>query len=269
MYISKTVKQGTQPRNVHEQIAHEIGRQIAQGGFAEQDVLPTEMVLAQQYQVSRTAVREAFRILSAKGLTHSRPKIGTRVRVRSDWNMLDADVLSWHFGASIDAQLCRAVFEVRRLIEPEAAAMAALRRTERHLNAMAASVSVLQRPAIASDAREASLLAFRYAMLEASDNPFFRTIGSVTEIAHKHRSGPATGAGNSCPTGWEESLPPRYLAILAAIRDRNPVAARNEMANALDEEAAPGDVLEPCDRGGADSENGSAARRPDQIALSA
>ena len=239
MYISRNTSQGPSRRNLHEQIAHDIGRQIAHGDFGENDLLPTEVTLASQYQVSRTAVREAFRILAAKGMTHSRPKIGTRVRLKSDWNMLDVDVLSWHLGTALDASFVRAVFEMRRLFEPAAAAMASQRRDETHLKAMAAVVQVLQRPNVSRDTRAASEVAFRYVLLEAADNPFFRSIGTVAELAIKLGQGLVHQDGNTVAFDQTEMAPPdRHPAILDAIRRRDAAAAEFETATAIEEMAA-------------------------------
>ena len=61
------------------------------------DVLDSEVIASDRLHVSRTAYREALRMLAAKGLVESRPKTGTRVSQRSKWHLLDPDVLSWIF----------------------------------------------------------------------------------------------------------------------------------------------------------------------------
>src|SRR5258708_3218416 len=84
------------PRNVHDFLANQLGTEIISGMFPPGSLLPGEAELRQRFDVSRTALREAFRALNAKGLIASRPKIGTRVRPKAEWNMLDPDVLAWH-----------------------------------------------------------------------------------------------------------------------------------------------------------------------------
>ena len=85
-------------RSVHGQVVHELGRRIIGGQYAPGSVLPNEDALSAEFNVSRTALREATKMLAAKGLVESRPKVGTRVRPAGDWNTLDADVLAWRLG---------------------------------------------------------------------------------------------------------------------------------------------------------------------------
>src|SRR6185312_3973889 len=82
-------------RNLHSQVVQELGRQIVGGEIAPGANLPREELLAERMKVSRTALREAMKVLSAKGLIESRQKTGTRVRDTVHWNQLDADVLAW------------------------------------------------------------------------------------------------------------------------------------------------------------------------------
>src|SRR5512134_1526171 len=82
---------------VHGTIAREIGLSIVSGRLRPGHVLDGEIDASSKWGVSRTAYREAIRILSAKGLIHSRPRTGTRVSPISEWHLLDPDILSWLF----------------------------------------------------------------------------------------------------------------------------------------------------------------------------
>ncbi|BBE72398.1 HTH-type transcriptional regulator LutR [Pleomorphomonas sp. SM30] len=233
MYISQDHMSGKVRRNLHEQIAHDIGTQIVQGTYGETDLLPTELTLAERYRVSRTAVREAFRILAAKGMTVSRPKIGTRVRMRVDWNMLDPDVLTWHLRQGATADFVEAVFEVRFCMEPEVAGIAAERRTDRHLRAMAAALQTMQKASATRDTLVSADIAFLQAMLDASGNPIYRSIGTVTESLIRFLEGaclPADrrNAGDAAVTGVNPATR-RHAAVYAAIRDRDGLRAREEV----------------------------------------
>src|SRR5579871_5277797 len=84
-------------RSLHGQVAHDIGRRILGGLVKPGELLPSETELSQRLGVSRTALREAIKVLAGKGLIESRPKTGTRVRPRESWNFLDPDVLTWAF----------------------------------------------------------------------------------------------------------------------------------------------------------------------------
>src|SRR5215831_20396051 len=106
-------------------------------------VLEGEVEASDQRKVSRSAYREAVRILVAKGLVHSKPKAGTRVNERSQWHLLDPDVLSWIFQTEPDYALVYSLFELRRMVEPGAAALAADRRTPSQLQSMSEALKAM------------------------------------------------------------------------------------------------------------------------------
>jgi DNA-binding FadR family transcriptional regulator len=96
-----------------------------------------EIEQSEHLGISRTAYREAIRILAAKGLVDSRPKAGTRVNPRHMWNLLDPDVLAWMFEQEPSERFIRDLFELRGVIESAAVDLAARRREQRHISAMA------------------------------------------------------------------------------------------------------------------------------------
>ena len=114
---------------IHGSVVDAIGRWILGGTYAPDDLLPREDNLAEQLGVSRTSIREAVKVLSAKGLLRARRRVGVRVRGRDDWNLLDPQVLSWHPDVGRDEALITSLIEARRIIEPAAAALAAKRAT--------------------------------------------------------------------------------------------------------------------------------------------
>ena len=116
-------------QRLSEMVAGTIGKRIVTGHYKPGDTLPTEPEVQAEFGVSRTAVREAIRLLAAKGLTASRPKIGTRVRPSVDWNMFDVDVLRWQVDQGPSDEFVHALFEMREIIEPSAASLAAERAT--------------------------------------------------------------------------------------------------------------------------------------------
>ncbi len=123
----------TDTRSLHGHVVRELGRRIVVGDLQPGDVLPREEVLAESMEVSRTALREALKVLSAKGLIEARPKTGTRVRPKDAWNQLDADVLSWRCASMPTDDFIEKLVEMREIIEPAAAASAAKRRTTAQL----------------------------------------------------------------------------------------------------------------------------------------
>jgi DNA-binding FadR family transcriptional regulator len=157
---------------VHGTIAREVGLSIVSGRLRPGHVLDGEIEASSQWGVSRTAYREAIRILCAKGLIHSRPRTGTRVCKISEWHLLDPDVLSWLFSGVPRPEVLHGLFELRTIVEPAAAALAARRRNQTHLAGMrraldAMAFHTLQKP----EGREADK-AFHAALLAATANPF-------------------------------------------------------------------------------------------------
>jgi DNA-binding FadR family transcriptional regulator len=114
---------------LHGQVAHEIGRQIVSGAIKQGELLPRESELAETYDVSRQAIREALKVLAAKGLVTSRRRAGTSVLPRRKWNLLDPDVLAWHPTDAMTPEFYNDLVELRQLIEPAAAVLAARRAT--------------------------------------------------------------------------------------------------------------------------------------------
>jgi DNA-binding FadR family transcriptional regulator len=153
-------------------IARDIGVQIVSGKFRPGNVLDGEVEASEQRRVSRTAYREAVRILSAKGLVHSRPRVGTRVSAVEEWHLLDPDVLSWIFTAEPSPEVLHGVFELRGIVEPAAAALAATRRNQYHLDRMRRALDAMSKHTLATDEGRIADKEFHAALLLATGNPF-------------------------------------------------------------------------------------------------
>jgi DNA-binding FadR family transcriptional regulator len=119
--------------NVTHDLVNQLGHQIVGGGFGEGAILPNESAMSLELRISRTAVREAIKMLTAKGLVSSRPRRGTEVRPVSDWNLLDSDVLRWLRMTPPNRKIVIELLELRLGFEPEAAALAARRADSAHL----------------------------------------------------------------------------------------------------------------------------------------
>lgn len=166
-----------------DRVADALGRRIVSGLIAHGNVIPTEPEIQNEFGVSRTAVREAVRLLSAKGLTETRPKTGTRVRPPSDWNLLDPDVLGWHLADRPAPHFIEDLFEMRLIFEPAAAEIAAERADAELLLRMQAAMDAMAAAPRGSLAQVEADLAFHKAILEASGNLLLRSLGSLIESA--------------------------------------------------------------------------------------
>jgi DNA-binding FadR family transcriptional regulator len=133
--------------------------------------------------VSRSVYREALRILIAKGLVESRPKAGTRVTQRDQWNLLDPDLLAWMFETEPQLDFIRDLFELRSIVEPAAAALAARRRSGEELSRMGHALEEMARHGLATEAgREADQL-FHQTILRATRNMPLLSLASTIEAA--------------------------------------------------------------------------------------
>ncbi len=172
-------------RNLTQQLTHELGKAILQGKYNTGSKLPSEADLSKEYDISRTATREAVKMLTAKGLISSRPRQGIKVLDIKYWNLFDTDVLSWILIGRPDLYMLRHFLQLRLAIEAEAASLAAkyaskedLARIETALNEMKLCESGY------NDSHEADI-EFHKSVLFASNNPFYIQLSVFIETALK------------------------------------------------------------------------------------
>jgi len=159
------------PDRLFGQVARKLAVAIISGVARAGDLLPNEDDLRGEISVSRTAYREAVKFLSGKGLVEARPKSGTRVAPRDGWNLLDPDVLAWHFEADPNEKFIRDLFELRLFVEPSAARLAAQRRSADDLQTITAAYrAMVENPPYAEPTVTADL-AFHEAIFAATRNP--------------------------------------------------------------------------------------------------
>lgn len=210
-------------RNLHGQVLQELGHRIVGGELQPGEVLPREELLAESMQVSRTALREAMKVLSAKGLVEARPKVGTRVRAKRFWHQLDADVLAWRCASMPTDDFVDKLAQMREIIEPAAAAAAARKRTEAQLESLDAAYEAMAAASNLDDWASADL-ALHEAVLHATNNELLVSLFSVIETAlGTFFVLSARTAGN-----FKYSLP-HHRKVVEAIRRQQPEAARRAM----------------------------------------
>lgn len=165
-------------RRLRGAVAHYLGTAIVSGAIQPGERLTGEVANAEALNVSRTAYREAVQALTAKGLVESRTKAGTRVQPRNRWNLLDPDVLAWAFSGEPDPAFVRDLFELRAIVEPAAARLAAARRTKEDIKAMRAALTNMRRHTLATDAGRAADRDFHDAILQATHNDAVITLSA-------------------------------------------------------------------------------------------
>lgn len=206
---------------MHQRVVDELGRRVVGGVWEPGNPLPVEDALAAEIGVSRGVVREAVKALVAKGMLHVRPRTGTRVLPPEHWNHLDRDVLRWK-QAGDGAALLRDTGELRRIVEPEAARLAAHRAGPDDVRVLYDSLAAMEAAAAEPGRRgyvEADI-AFHRALLDASGNRLLGSLGRAVGIALEHSFLIST----QTPGAVEASLP-GHRAVVEAVEARDPAAA--------------------------------------------
>lgn len=180
--------------------------------------------------VSRTALREALRVLAAKGLVAARPKRGTYVCDHGNWRLLDLELIRWRNSVAADSIFLDDLAEARRALEPTIAELAALRRGEADLEAME---QALQRMKLAyehhdSEAATAADLSFHRALLKASGNELLQQMEAIiiTSLDARDRLVHSW-------SGWQDSTA-QHRRVLDAVSERQPAVARDRMLGLIE-----------------------------------
>ncbi len=216
-------------RNLNEKIANALGLAIIGGEHPPGSLLPTEVELCAQLSVSRSALREAFKLLSAKRLIQSRQKVGTVVRAQTDWNMLDPEVLAWHLQAAPTDAFVSGLFEVRKIVEPSAAALAAERRSPEALARMEQALADMVAAQGGSGNLAEADLRFHQAILDATGNYFLASFGHVIENSLESSFRLSWDSGAHTP----DYALRQHHGVLEAIRDGQPTEAHAVMTQLL------------------------------------
>ena len=170
---------GSSHTGLHARLLNEIGQSIVSGEYAPGDQLPNGEDWSASYGASRTGLREVVKVLAGKGMVEMRPRTGTRVRPRRDWNFLDPDVLHWRFGPRTTPDDARSLFELRRAIEPTAGALAAERATQEQIDELRAILAEMDKAGDDGERFAVPDLAFHRAILHMSGNEL---IGSLNAL---------------------------------------------------------------------------------------
>jgi len=215
-------------RGVHGQTVEVLAQRILDGRIPEGATLDLTALQA-EFDVSLTVLREALRVLAAKGLVDARPKRGTFVRPREAWSLLDGDVLRWQFARKQRPGLFDDLHELRAIVEPGAASLAAARATDEDIAALDAAIDEMAAagadPAAAVDAD----LAFHRALLAATHNELIQRMEVLIETGLAERDRMVHGAaGPGDPV-------PSHRAVVEAIRRHNPTLAARAMGKLLDQ----------------------------------
>ena len=214
-------------RGLHGQTVEALGARIVQGRYAPGSPLQPDEI-EREFGISKTVLREAMRVLAAKGLVDPRQRRGTVVRPRSSWHLLDAVLLRWQ-SHDADAKFLDNLAEVRSIVEPAGARLAAQRRTDKDLADLDAALTAMVDAGTDTASVVEADVTFHRALLNAAHNELLSQMEVVIgaglrardQLVHSRQS-------------WPDSIPV-HRAILAAVRSGDPGAARRAMEALLEQ----------------------------------
>lgn len=219
-------------RGLHGRVVEDLGLSIMSGKLEAGATVDTED-LAASHDVSRTVVREALKVLAGKGLIDARPRRGTFVRERTHWSLLDPDVLRWQFDSVTDMAILEKLHEVRVMVEPAAAELAAARRTDVDLDILFAAVDAMAvADATASAIAEADIQ-FHLGLIAATHNELVEQLSIIIGIGLSARDQFVHNHRVSIKRGLE-----MHQDIALAVKNRDASGARSLMVSLLESAAS-------------------------------
>lgn len=216
-------------RSLHVQVAREIARGILSGELAQGSILPGEMALCEQFGISRTALREAVKLLTSKGLLESKPKVGTKVVNRAYWNFLDPQLIEWMDGLADIDQFCQQFLGLRRAIEPEACALAATHATAEQRIELSETfqrmVEVSEAPVFDQDNWLDVDTKFHSLIFNATGNNFYLPFGNILTTMFENFIAHSSEEGSTCIEEHRQI----YDAIMAGNSEKARFASANHL----------------------------------------
>ncbi|GAC16496.1 FadR/GntR family transcriptional regulator [Aliiglaciecola lipolytica] len=217
--------------NLSDQVTNELGKAIIDGSYNNETGFPSEAQLCEEYGISRTSVREAVKMLAAKGLISSKPRQGIRIELPEKWNFYDTNVLTWMLASSPSLTVLREFLQMRFAIEPQAAALAAKYGTKEDIAEIGKALEGMRAAAQTPDGDlHKADLEFHTAILQASGNRFFSQlkdfIRTALNVSIQHTT-PAKGSN--------EAIVEEHHKVYIAISEGNVERAKNLMVYLIDE----------------------------------
>ncbi|MEO6292258.1 MAG: FadR/GntR family transcriptional regulator [Burkholderiaceae bacterium] len=207
-------------KNVHGNTVDFLGEAIVAGRYQEGGAIPPEPVLCDELGVSRTVIRESIKSLVAKGLIHTGPKVGTRVLSADQWNWFDADVIAWQAKAGLTPDFIRDLQDLRRVVEPAAVKLAALRATSDDIARIEVAYAGMKQAVYEGGDYITFDLRFHQGLLAASHNRMLvqmsKALSALLRTSFELSTTKKGGPLNSLPL---------HRAVLDAVIARDPVQA--------------------------------------------
>jgi DNA-binding FadR family transcriptional regulator len=218
-------------RGLHGQVVEVLGAMIARGDFDHATPLVPDEI-GERLGVSRTVVREALRVLEAKGMVAARQYVGTLVQPTEHWNLLDPDVIAWRIRGPERRDQMRELLELRAAVEPHAARLAAERASPAQVERLERAQAAMAQAAVDQrvDDFTAADIDFHAALLEASGNRPLVLLNGAIRAALLARGVLFATADDLAP----EAIT-LHARLADAVRRRRPERAERVMRAILDE----------------------------------
>jgi len=209
---------------LHGTLAHRLAVDILKGVYRPGDTLPFQLDSSEALNISRTPYREALKILTAKGFVDSRPKRGTRVCERTNWNLLDPEVMGWMFETTPTDDFINGLFELRLINEPAAAELAAERRTGAEVERMRHDLEVMRVETLVTEAGQLADVDFHKTLLIATRNEVLISLNSSIAAAIAWSTRLKSSDPKDSRNSWQD-----HARVFEAIEAGNGRAARWSM----------------------------------------
>ncbi|MFL9865107.1 FadR/GntR family transcriptional regulator [Paraburkholderia fungorum] len=208
-------------RALSDTVAQQLLKQIDKGTFARGGKLPTEAVLAQQFGVSRTVIREAISRLKNEGVVEPRQGSGVFIAAHGAIRPLRID-----YAEAVEAGSVLQILALRRAIEAEVASEAALRRSDADMVSIDAALARIDEAVAEGENGVAEDVAFHRAIAVATGNPYFlKTLIFLNQYLEAGTL--VTRHNEALRDDFSRQVREEHAAIVAAIRAGDPAAARN------------------------------------------
>lgn len=214
----------------HARVVEKLGVAIIGGRYAIGETLPGDVELEQKFDVSRSVLREAMKTLSAKGLVVAKSRVGTRVTDRCHWDLLDEDVLRWHFDTGVTSEFINKLYDIRLVLEPASAAFAALTATPEDCAELRDFAHKLGSQEPGSLELVLADLRFHIYLALMSGNPFMESMVGFIKAA---LAGAFTLSLNVPDETRQEKIVKVHMAIVEAIERGDAEAARRATENVV------------------------------------
>jgi DNA-binding FadR family transcriptional regulator len=219
----------TNAAGLHERVLARLGPAIVSGAVAEGSVLRIEQI-GDEHGVSRTVARDVVKVLESLQVVTSRRRVGVTIRPRTEWNLFDPRLIRWRLAGPDRERQLRSLGELRRAVEPVAAALAAAHADDDQCARLAAAAAGMAASGRDLAAYLAHDVAFHQVLLQASGNDMFAGLASVVGEVLTGRT-----EHHLMPTTPEPAAIRLHADVAAAVAARDPDAAERSMRAILAE----------------------------------